>query len=364
MTKQIQVLVVDDAVLVRKVVTDVLAEDPLFKLHGTAANGKLALQRIALSAPDIIVLDFEMPEMDGLQTIAEVRKVHPKVPIVMFSALTESGARETLEALASGANDYVTKPSGGSNLEASKRHIRNELLPKLKALCLEPPAAPVRVSQAPAQPPTRILPQLRVDAVAIGVSTGGPNALAEVIPQISKGISCPVFITQHMPAMFTRMLAERLTQRGGMPVREAQQGMRIENGCAYLAPGGWHLGVERRGVAIEVRLSDAPPENSCRPAVDFMLRELVAHYGGNILSVILTGMGQDGKIGCEQVIGAGGIVLAQDQATSVVWGMPGAVTQAGLAHEVLPLNVIAQRINVLTGAIKPQTDLGQIGQGR
>jgi two-component system chemotaxis response regulator CheB len=188
------------------------------------------------------------------------------------------------------------------------------------------------------------MPLQNIEAIAIGVSTGGPNALAEVIPLLPADLAIPVFITQHMPAMFTRMLAERLTQRGKLPVHEVTDGMIVQAGQIYLAPGGWHLELRRSGGNLVTKLSDAAPENSCRPSVDVMLRSLVAIYGSHLLTTILTGMGVDGRAGCELAVKAGGTVLVQDEASSVVWGMPGAVVAAGLAHQILALPEIAPRM--------------------
>jgi two-component system chemotaxis response regulator CheB len=360
MVEKITVLIVDDAVLVRKIVSDVLAEDPAFAPSATASNGKLALQRLALRPPDIVVLDLEMPEMNGLETIDEIRKLTASVPIVMFSAFTEQGAQKTLEALARGANEYVTKPSGLDNLEMSKEHIRAELLPKLKALCHYKDEEENLNSESvlPSESfredlPLLPMPKGPIAVIAIGVSTGGPNALSTVISMLPIDLPVPIFITQHMPPMFTRMLAERLSQTQRVPVHEANDGMLVQAGHAYLAPGGFHLEARREGNQIKTVLSDAPSENSCRPAVDVMLRSLCEVYGAKVLTLILTGMGQDGKRGCENVIARGGIVLAQDEATSTVWGMPGAVVQAGLAHAVLALDACAPKVSEL---LERQTD--------
>lgn len=345
MAEGIKVLVVDDAALVRKVVADVLVEDGSFEVIAAVSNGKIAMQRVERVEPDVVVLDFEMPEMDGLQTIDALRKRFPRVPIVMFSAITERGARETLEALARGANDYVVKPTKTGDLSEAKNHVRSELLPKLRALVPRSKREPQVLSQANNKIVSLPrLPSQEISAIAIGVSTGGPNALAEVIPLLPVDFGVPVFITQHMPAMFTRMLAERLTQRGKLPVHEATDGMLVQAGQVYLAPGGWHLEVRRRGSDLVTKLTDAAPENSCRPSVDVMLRSLVDIYGSNLLTTILTGMGIDGKAGCDLAVKAGGTVLAQDEASSVVWGMPGAVVAAGLAHQILALPEIAPRI--------------------
>lgn len=341
---KIKVLVIDDAVLARKVIGDVISEERDMEMFAAAPNGQVALQRLAAGHPDVIVLDFEMPEMNGLETIDAIRRISPDIPIVMFSTLTERGARETFDALARGANDYVTKPSGHRGLSEAKQQIRSELVPKLRALT-EPQAASETVNSKGTRPlVTDPIPNVTIEAIAIGVSTGGPNALSELIPKLPATLSVPVLITQHMPPTFTRMLAERLGQQSKLKVKEAEDGERIEAGRVYIAPGGRHLTLSRSGVDIKVALSDAPAENSCRPAVDVMLRSMVEIYDKHVLALILTGMGQDGLLGCQKVYSAGGIVLAQDASSSVVWGMPGAVAKAGICHMVLPLSELPRAV--------------------
>lgn len=353
MTRRVRVLVVDDAVVVRRLVTDVLAADPEIDVVGVAANGRIALQKIAQLAPDIITLDVEMPEMDGLETITEIRKTWPRLPVIMFSTLTERGAASTMEALSRGASDYVTKPANVGSVTAAQQKIREELIPRVKSLCgMGPRLVTTRVqvtsAVAPLEgvgiagaPPLRKLP---ISIVAIGSSTGGPNALADVVPHLPADFPVPVVITQHMPPMFTRLLAERLSGMSSLPVREASDGMKILPGTVWIAPGDYHLVLRRSAAGVIATLSQGPPENSCRPAVDTMLRSVVSCFGGQVLSVILTGMGQDGFKGCECVREAGGQIIVQDEESSVVWGMPGLVARAGLADSILPLPVIAQAI--------------------
>lgn len=344
MSDKLKVLIVDDAVLARKVLGDVITEEGDMEVVAAAANGKIALQRLAIAMPDVIVLDFEMPEMNGLETIDAIRQMNRSVPIVMFSALTERGARETLDALSRGANEYVTKPTAGAGVNGSKQQIREQLIPKLRALTKRDSSSKPRGPEAAVIASASEPPAVRVDAIAIGVSTGGPNALAEVIPLLPKDLPVPVLITQHMPPTFTRMLAERLAQHAQIAVREASEGDLVRSGCAYIAPGGKHMVVRSSGKEQFIALTEDAPENSCRPAVDVMLRSMVDVYGKHILSVIMTGMGQDGLEGCRKARAAGGIVLAQDEASSVVWGMPGAVSKAGVAHRVYPLSDLAHQI--------------------
>ncbi|MFO0803208.1 MAG: chemotaxis response regulator protein-glutamate methylesterase [Gemmataceae bacterium] len=335
---KIRVLVVDDSVVIRRAVSDELGADPGIEVVGSAANGKIALAKLPQVSPDLVILDVEMPEMDGLATLAAIRKTHPRLPVIMFSALTERGASATLEALALGASDYFTKPSGSGGLEESRRVIREELIPEIKELCRpKPPAVP--------PPPFSRAGEStgRVDAVVIGTSTGGPNALAELFPAFS-ALPVPLLIVQHMPPMFTRLLAERLSKGSKIPAEEAESGTVIVPGRAYIAPGNFHLQVVRDGTHVRALLNQEPPENSCRPAADPLFRSAAKVYGPGLLGVVLTGMGQDGLRGCEAIREAGGRVIAQDEATSVVWGMPGAVVKARLSERTLPLGMIAGEI--------------------
>jgi two-component system chemotaxis response regulator CheB len=324
-----------------------------------------------------------MPEMDGLQTLVALRKTHPRLPVIMFSTLTERGAAVTLDALMRGANDYVTKPSNVGSVQEAMERVRSQLVPKIRALCgLDRPGVPARPSRAalparpsagpsagptgpsspssgrlarpaapsparPGAPAARPLhdgPPNRVDAVVIGVSTGGPNALAEVLPTLPGSLRVPVLVVQHMPPVFTGLLAERLNTHAALHVGEAKGNETVAAGDVWLAPGDFHLEVERRANRLGLRLHQGPPENSCRPAADVLFRSAVKVWGGNVLAVVLTGMGQDGLRGCEEIRAAGGRVFAQDEPSSVVWGMPGAVVRAGLANKVLPLQRIGPEI--------------------
>ncbi len=340
---RIRVLVVDNAVVVRRMLSDVLGADEAIEVVGVAANGHIALLKIPHVAPDLVVLDVEMPELDGLATLTEIRKTQPRLPIVMFSTTTERGAVATLDALARGATDYVTKPSyTGSAAEAQQR-IREQLIPKIKALCGRSTVARPGPERPPPLRPARSLGG-PVDVVAIGVSTGGPNALAQIIPALTADIPVPILIVQHMPPMFTALLAERLAAQAAIPVVEAVDGIPVDPGCAYIAPGDYHLLVERTAAGVVLRTQQGAPENSCRPSVDVLFRSCAAVWGNAVLGVVLTGMGQDGVRGSQAIVEAGGRVVAQDEATSVVWGMPGFVAAAGLAEAILPLPQIAADI--------------------
>ncbi len=334
----IRVLIVDDSAVFRRAVAGELTADPAIEVVGTAANGRIALAKLAHAVPDLVVLDVEMPELDGLATLREIRKTHPKLPVIMFSAVTERGAAATLDALALGATDYFPKPSAGG-LDASLRVIREELIPEIKALCTRPATLP------PPPPVGGAVPAAgRVDVVAVAASTGGPNALADLFDGLPADFPVPVVIAQHMPPMFTRQLAERLSARFALRVEEGRAGGVLTPGHAWVAPGDYHMVVARDAAGVRVALNQDPPEQSCRPAADVTFRSVAKVYGPAALGVVLTGMGQDGLRGCEAIRAAGGRVVVQDEATSVVWGMPGAVARAGLADRVLPLAQIASEV--------------------
>lgn len=347
---RVRVLVVDDSVVVRRMVSDVLAADPRIEVVGTAANGKVALAKIPMLNPDLITLDIEMPVMDGLETLTELRKDHPRLPVIMFSTLTARGATTTLDALERGANDYVMKPANVGSVTASMEAVRDQLVPRIVALCAgRVPRPPTTASTVVlgTRRPTRTGPPSRVDVVAIGVSTGGPDALARLLPALPADLPVPVVVVQHMPPVFTRQFADRLDLKCALHVSEAVTGDPVVPGRVLIAPGDFHLRLGRRpgpGGDVVAALDQGTPENYCRPAVDVMFRSVAEQYGGRVLGVVLTGMGHDGARGAADIVGAGGSVVVQDEATSVVWGMPGAVAAAGLADQVLPLDRIAPTI--------------------
>lgn len=344
----IRVMVVDDSVVVRKIVTDVLSGDPDIEVVGTAVNGKVALSKLAQLAPDLVTMDIEMPEMDGIEAVRAIRGARNRVPIIMFSTLTERGATATLDALSSGANDYVTKPANVGSVAQSMESVREQLIPKIKALtgrAVTPPPARRAAPVPPPRPATpRSGPAPKPAVLVIGSSTGGPEALARVLPQLPATLPVPVLIVQHMPPVFTRQFAQRLDRLCALRVVEASDGAPLQPGTVHLAPGDHHLVVRAGRGTHTTGLNQGPPESFCRPAVDPLFRSAVAAYGGAVLGVVLTGMGADGRGGAGEIRTAGGTVLAQDQASSVVWGMPGAVAQAGLADEVLPLDRVADAI--------------------
>ncbi|MBW4561031.1 MAG: chemotaxis response regulator protein-glutamate methylesterase [Mojavia pulchra JT2-VF2] len=341
---KIRVLVVDDAVVVRSRVSKILSSDPELEVVGVAANGRIALAKIPRVNPDVVILDIEMPEMNGLQTLAAIRQIYPNLPVIMFSTSTRIGASATLEALSLGASDYATKPSNLGSVEATHQHIREELIPKIKVFSAKAPllSMPTAISH-PVVPPLRARIE-QVDVVAIGVSTGGPNALASMLPDLPANLSVPILIVQHMPPMFTKLLAERLSSKCQFPVDEAVPGVVLEPGHAWIAPGDFHMVVQRDQDVVRLATHQAPPENSCRPSVDVLFRSVAQVYGAGAIAVILTGMGQDGLHGCQCIREAGGQVLAQDKTSSVVWGMPSFVVNAGLADQIVPLEQMSGEI--------------------
>ena len=340
--RKIRVLVVDDSVVIRKLLTDLLVEDPEIELAGTAPNGRIALAKLPQVNPDLVTLDIEMPELDGLGTLPELRKSYPKLPVIMFSTLCERGAASTLDALARGATDYVTKPANIGSMAAAIQNVKEQLIPKIKSLCggSKPAAPAVRLPSAVVRKPAVAAPPKRCDIVVIGSSTGGPQALAKVLAQLPADFPVPIVIVQHMPPVFTQHLAMRLDQDCALTVREAADGDALLPGRALIAPGNFHVQLRRVGTGVRIALQQEAPENSCRPAVDVLFRSAARIFGAHTTGVVLTGMGRDGLRGAEEIVGQGGAVVAQDEATSVVWGMPHAVADAGLADAVLPLSAV------------------------
>ncbi len=341
--------------VVRKMLSDTMNQDPEIEVVGVAANGSICLQKIPQLNPDIISLDIEMPEMNGLEALDKIRETWPRLPVIMFSTLTQKGATATLDALSKGATDYVAKPSKATSLEEGIALIKNELIPKIKALCNEtvgldipnnlPKPKPVVTRPEDPKHMKGVKRYHRVDIVAIGVSTGGPNALASMIPELPGNFPVPIVIVQHMPANFTRLLAERLDAKSELTVKEGEPEDVLQPGHVYIAPGNYHMFLEQHRDDVIIKTNQAPMEHSCRPAVDVLFRSAAKLFGRNVLGVILTGMGQDGLYGCQEVQARGGQVLAQDEASSVVWGMPGFIVKANLADKILPLDMMAQGIS-------------------
>lgn len=345
----VRVLVVDDALMMRKLLSDILSEDPDLEVVGTAANGRIALDKIPLVKPDVVTLDVEMPVLDGIATLKELRKQYRAIPVIMCSSVTEAGAAHTLEALALGARDYVIKPMQKGSFAEAKADLAANLVPKVRywgrADSTPKPAAntvtPI-ASAAPQVPSPRSLGMAEV--VVVGVSTGGPEALQKLLQMLPRDLPAPFLVVQHMPPVFTRLLAERLNEDSPMEVVEADAGLPLQAGQVLIAPGGKHLELSGSPGDACAQITDGPPENSCKPSVDVLFRSAAGLFGSKALAVVLTGMGQDGLLGAKAIAGAGGAVLVQDKASSTVWGMPGAVVRAGIEHTEIPLSQMAEAI--------------------
>lgn len=343
--RKIRVLVVDDSTVVRRLVSEIVSADPAFEIAGTASNGRLALEKLPLLHPDVVTLDIEMPELGGLETLREIRRIEPRLPVIMLSSLTERGAAATLESLFRGANDYVTKPSGTADLVRGVEALAEALLPRLRIFGARRVETAPPIPRSPAAgTPAPAAGAGRIEVVVIGASTGGPNALTDLLSSVASDLPVPVLIVQHMPPLFTRAFAQRLDSMRGLRVKEAEDGESVREGMGRVAPGDRHLRVAKARGQIRLDLTGEPPENSCRPSVDVLFRSAAVAFGSGVLGVVLTGMGRDGLQGCSRIRSAGGQVLAQDEASSVVWGMPGAVAQAGLAEALMAPRELGEEI--------------------
>ena len=369
--QRLRVLIVDDTIVYRRILSEVVESMPDVVLVGTAPHGQLALAKLEQTPADLVLLDVEMPEMDGLEALREIRKRFSTTSVVMVSGTNMTSAEITLRCLEQGALDFVRKPEA-ADAEASRTELKEMLRPLLRHVQTRvnlhrgtdapgearPPAAALgrtaAAPVAPVAPPARSgrlapVPQ-RIDIVAIGVSTGGPNALAELIPRLPADFPVPILLVQHMPPVFTASLAEHLDQRSKVTVREAKDGEPVLPGCVYIAPGGKHMVFRRLpgggdGAAPPIiGLNENPPENSCRPSVDVLFRSLAAQFEGNMLAVIMTGMGNDGCEGVRAMKRRGCLCLTQSEASCIVYGMPLSVDEAGLSDEQVPLDRLADRI--------------------
>ncbi|HXQ51554.1 MAG TPA: chemotaxis-specific protein-glutamate methyltransferase CheB [Stellaceae bacterium] len=336
-------MIVDDSAVVRGLLARALESDGGIHVAASAANGQMALDTLKRHDIELLLLDVEMPVMDGLTALPLLVKARPDLKVIMVSSLTKSCAAVTLKALAAGAADYVAKPSSADR-EAGDV-FRRDLVAKVKALAeaRRAAASPSLTTRAPAVvgASLRAGPAGPPRAIAIGASTGGPTALYRIAAALKAELVQPIFVTQHMPPTFTAIFADHLARASGWAAAEACDGEAVAERRIYVAPGDYHMLVESADGGKRIRLSKGPAENYCRPAVDPMLRSLAAVYGDGLLAVMLTGMGHDGLAGADAVVAAGGAVIAQDQASSVVWGMPGAVATAGLCSALLPLDEIA-----------------------
>jgi two-component system chemotaxis response regulator CheB len=338
-------MICDDSAVIRGAIANMLGGNADIEAVARAANGRAALDALRQHDIDVVVLDIEMPVMDGLTALPLLLAACPKLSVIMASTLTTRGAEVTMKALRLGAADYLPKPSAAG---LGDKLFAQELIAKVRGLARLRGGRPAIA--APAAWTLRPSPREKPRLLAIGSSTGGPNALFTLVQSLSPTLPVPVIITQHMPAAFTPILAEHIDRLKILPCAEAKDGDVLEPGKILLAPGDRHLEVHRQGARLMARLSDSAPENFCRPSVDPMLRSACRATDGRVLVAMLTGMGQDGLLGARGIIDAGGALVAQDEASSVVWGMPGAVVRAGLAHAVLPLPQIGARLMAMLGA--------------
>jgi len=356
----LRVLIVDDSALYRQAIGAALAQVDGVEVIGMAVNGEDAITKIIKLNPDLLTLDVEMPVMNGIETLRQMNLLRLRPRAIMVSSLTEAGARVTLDALFEGAFDFITKPSGG--LHTSREKLRDELADKIVAyrthqqspsrskavsfVNLPVPTAPKSIDRAGElgfqHPPAPQTSGCRLTLV--GLSTGGPQALRHVLPRLDADFPCPIIVIQHMPPDYTKMMARRMNEECSLRVSEAMDGEIIYPGHIYIAPGGYHLDLQRVGENVVAKLNTEPPVNSCRPAVDYTLNRAIDIYGGQVLAVIMTGMGKDGLAGCERAKTHGATVYTQDAATSAVYGMPRVVAEAGLADRILPLAKIAPAI--------------------
>lgn len=354
------ILVIDDSAVVRGMLSKIIKAEPGLHLAGTAANGELGVAKAASIQPDIIVLDIEMPVMSGLEALVELRKAHPRIPIIMFSTLTEKGASVTLEALSIGASDYATKPTNAGTSVSASEQVRQDLITKIKAL-VDRQRRVVKPMVKPVVKPPRQCRTGEIDAVVLGSSTGGPAALEAVLGSFTAPLKVPMFIVQHMPPTFTHALAERLGRRSKFPVIEAQDGTRVEPGTCYIAPGGFHMVLSGPSpLDVTIQTNEGPRVKSCRPSVDVMTDSARELYGDRLVAVMLTGMGDDGADSFGRLSALGVEIIVQDEASSVVWGMPGAVAKAGAADRVLPVDKISSAI---VDAVGISESLARTGPG-
>jgi len=352
-------MIVDDSAVIRGMIGRWLTEAGGFEIAATASNGRMAVDAAQRAKPDIILLDIEMPEIDGLAALPLILKAHPSSKVIVISTLTQRNAEISLKCLSLGAVDYLAKPESARAAGAAN-DFRRDLVDKLRALG-EKRARPARLlAPVPSAPTPSTLPgtprpgSVKPQCLLIGSSTGGPRAVERVLSDMKTVLpTIPVLIVQHMPAMFTAVFAEHLRSLLGIPAREARDGDAILPGTILVAPGGRHMGVVSSGGKAAIRLNDGPLENFCRPAVDVLFREAASVFGASALAVVLTGMGSDGTHGARHLAKAGATVIAQDEATSIVWGMPGSVVKAGLAHDVLPLESIGRSLKgLISGSSK------------
>jgi two-component system chemotaxis response regulator CheB len=346
MKQSIKVLIVDDSAFMRKSLSIMLSKDPKIEVVGTAHNGKEGYELALKLRPDLITLDVEMPIMDGLTALKLIMKDVP-TPVIMVSSVTTEGAESTLKALEYGAVDFISKEQ--SFVSVNITNIQDELIKKIKSIIYQKwsykKTRNLSSTNASINNSSFSLPKMRYNAVALGVSTGGPISLQKVVPMLSDKLNVPVFIVQHMPPKFTKSLADRLNGMSKLTVKEAEHGEKVNNNFVYIAPGGKHINFNRTGNDVKILLSDEPSTSLHRPSVDVMMQSAISIYGKYLLCVIMTGMGKDGLLGVTELKELGGSCLAQNEESCVVYGMPKAVVDAGFADTVAPLEQIANKIN-------------------
>jgi len=328
----IRVLIVDDSVLLREVLSEALQSDPAIEIAGVATSGQQALELIPRLRPTLVTLDQGLAGLSASLTLAEIRKLNPRLPVILFSAFSERGFAAPYER-DSGLTDYFTKPDQRGSRQSVKERLREALIPRIRSMCTA--SAATFSWQSPFVP--SFLPTAPIEVVAIGASTGGPEALARLIADFPEDFPVPILIVQHMPPPFTRLLAERLDPLTTLCVQEAIPGARLAPGQVWIAPGDYHMTAVREGSQVRLATNRRPCEQGCRPSVDVLFRSLAETYSSGVLAVVLTGMGSDGTSGAQAIRQAGGEVIVQDEATSAIWGMPGRVVAAGLAQRICPL---------------------------
>lgn len=357
--ERLKILVVDDTVVYRKIVSDVLAELPDVEVVGIAHNGKTAVSKIVSLKPDLLTLDIEMPEMNGLEVLAHIRKEDLDVGAIMLSTLTTEGAEMTIKAMELGAFDFVPKPQSG-NIKENKEAVKGTIAPMLKAFAISRSIKRLALAVGPrnkgtvgrgktAQRTNKTSGRKRAksEIIGIGISTGGPNALAQMMPKIPAGLKAPILIVQHMPPVFTHSMAKSLNSKCSIPVREAVDGEPVLPGTALIAPGGKQMKIVAGADGIQriIKITDDPPENNCKPSVDYLFRSIAHHYIGRATGVIMTGMGSDGTLGLKLMRRNGATIIAQDESTCTVYGMPKGPVDAGIVDVIAPLEKIPEEIH-------------------
>ena len=340
----LKVLIVDDSIFIRKVLSEIIIKDPRFELVGTAMNGKEGLEKIKALNPDVITLDVEMPIMNGLEMLAILMSSNPK-PVILLSSLTKKGAKETIQALELGAIDFVTKPEGV--LAKDLPSVEQELKEKLLVAGSAKPRSFRRktIVHGKQEHPIEEKGTSKTDILVIGASTGGPSALSHVINSLPERVNVPILIVQHMPVGFTKLLADRLNNSSRLVVKEAKDNEILVAGKVYIAPAGFQVNLEKSGTETRIKLTDKSPFKTLfKPSIDFLMLEAVRLFGSKVLAVVLTGMGSDGLKGAKAIKSAGGKVLVESEESCVVYGMPKVIVEAGLADEILPLNSISSSI--------------------